>query len=577
MSKRTHNYLTDFFRSHTTGLIARMTFYVACAVALVCGIILYLASNQLTSLYSRQLRKQLNESMEATVSLVDQCMKRVQYATQTAALQGKDDAQFLGEHVDSLLTRTLRGMEFSDFSMIIYEEDFFPQYKGKGHYERGAFYTNPEHKEIAIAEDCEFFEEEDENWTYSYIEGRHCLSMPYAETLSGDTLMMVCYSVPLTDKDGRRYGIFCTNLTLDWLAKTVKKLNLRPEISVGIYSAIEEGDTVLNHSPQIEQLKREHPDQIIEETRILPDIDWVIRMAVPLSAIDTRVDSMLHAFMRFALLLFLTTTIAVALVVRFIGKPFVETQQKTETARLLMQRDLDIAAKTQHYLVPHAFPPFPERSDIDLHACLYPAQDIGGDLYDYFIHEEHLYFCIGDVSGKGVPASFFMGATHYLFRSVASSLPIADAVRQINRSLCVDNEQCMFVTFWFGCLDLVSGELQYVNAGHNAPILISDKGATFLPNADDMPLGVWEEAEFTSRSLTLGKGEMLLLYTDGVTESMNTENKELGDAATLSEAEACKGLRAEEVIEKMLNRVRSHAQGMAQSDDITLVALRVNP
>lgn len=573
MSTKLHNYITGFFRNHITGLIARMSFYVACAVALVCGIIIYIASNQLTSLYSRQLRQQLNESMEATVSLVEQSMKRVQNATQTAALQGKDDAQHLGGDLDSLLTRTLLGMEFSEFSMVIYEEDFFPQYKGKGHYERGAFYTNPEHTEVAISEDVEFFEEEDENWTYSYLEGRHCLSLPYAEVLSGDSLDMVCYSVPLTDKSGRRYGIFCTNLSLEWLEKTVKKLNLHPEISVGIYSATEEGDTVLNHSPEIEQLKREHPDQIIEETRILPDIEWVIRMAVPLSVINSRVDAMLHAFMRFALLLFLTTTIAVALVVRFIGKPFVEKQRKTESERSVMQRDLDIAAKTQHYLVPHTFPPFPERSDIDLHACLYPAQDIGGDLYDYFIHQEHLYFCIGDVSGKGVPASFFMGATHYLFRSVASSLSMAEAVRQINRSLCTDNEQCMFVTFWYGCLDLVSGELQYVNAGHNAPILISDKGTTFLPNADNMPLGVWEEAEFTSRSLTLAKGETMLLYTDGVTEAMNTDNKELGDDATLAEANNCAGLRAEEVVEKMLSRVRSHAQGMAQSDDITMVAL----
>lgn len=562
--------LTKF--SHA-GLVARMTLCVVLVVTLVSGIILYVASLQMTSLYDRQLREHLSESADATASALKLRMSRVQFATQTAASLAKEDAQHF-DQLDTLLIRTMQGIGCVDMVQVIYEHGFFPQYKGDSNYVRAAFYTDSlDVQNFSTRDELAILDDDDENWIYSYIYGRPCLSTPYDEDISGFPVKMLCYSVPLFDECGRRYGIFCTNVRLSWLTEIVHNMKAHPDFDVMVYNTLE-GDTVIDSSEEIKLLLAENPDLLIEETRLLPELEWEVRMTAPVSVISDRVNTLLAAFVRFALLLLLTMTVAVVFVVRFIGKPFAIRQQKTESDKAVMQREFDIAAGTQRELVPHVFPAFPERKDIDLYACLHPAFEVGGDLYDYFINNDRLYFCIGDVSGKGAPASLFMAATHYLFRSVASSLPMSEAVGQINRSLCTDNAQCTFVTFWFGCLDLKTGQLDYVNAGHNAPILITRNGAEFLPVADNMPLGVFEEAGYTTRHFFLHPEESLMLYTDGVTESMDTNNRELGDSATLAAASQCADMPAEQIVNYILRRVHAHADGAVQSDDITILVLR---
>ena len=185
-----------------------------------------------------------------------------------------------------------------------------------------------------------------------------------------------------------------------------------------------------------------------------------------------------------------------------------------------------------------------------------------------------MFFCIGDVSGKGVQASLFMSAAHYLFRSMAAGMSAVDVARQMNVSLCADNEQCRFITFWFGCLDLGSGSLEYVNAGHDAPVLLGRSGLEALPLSENMPLGVWDEAEFISGRIALHPGDILLLYTDGVTEAMDAAGNEFG-VDRLNEAVLAAGAStASGVIGSVLDRVRQHASGVDQSDDITMLCLR---
>lgn len=201
---------------------------------------------------------------------------------------------------------------------------------------------------------------------------------------------------------------------------------------------------------------------------------------------------------------------------------------------------------------------------------------MGGDLYDYFIQDDVLYFCIGDVSGKGTPASLFMAATHYLFRSVAAAMSVKEAVQQMNLSLCTDNEQCNFITFFFGRLNLTTGMLEYCNAGHNAPILVNGDGARFFAESENMPLGAWEEAEYMSHSMQLSKGDVVVLYTDGVTEAMDAEGNELGNDDTLHYVEVCEMKEPEAIVGNLLQCVRQHAGNAPQSDDITMLSIKIN-
>lgn len=169
-----------------------------------------------------------------------------------------------------------------------------------------------------------------------------------------------------------------------------------------------------------------------------------------------------------------------------------------------------------------------------------------------------------------------MAATHYLFRNAASAPSVNEAVQQINRSLCTDNEQCNFVTFFFGRLDLKTGMLEYCNAGHNAPILIHGGEARFFAESESMPLGVWDEADYPSHTLQLSPDDTLLLYTDGVTEAMNAEGEKLGDDATLRCTATCLSESPEEIIAHLLQCVKRHADGAPQSDDITMLCIRKN-
>lgn len=550
-----------------------MTLWVVSVVAAVSIVILLLASAVLVEQYEDELKKDLREHADATTHAVDMRMSRVLCATRTAALLSSDDAQDLSK-VDTLLYRTLQGMGCVDAISVIYRKGFFDPKDTVNYFERSSFFSKADH---VINLESTFFQDletTDDNWTESYIEGRNFLCGPYYEKISGQNEHMVCYSVPLSNSQGERYGIFTSSILLEWMFDLVMKNKTRTDIDVAIIDV--DGDYVLEPDPAIQELLDTDPNRLITEERDLPELGWHLMIRAPRTIILDKVHFLLRELALMLCLLLLVISAAVVLVVRYIGKPFAIEQQQTAEAKAAMQRELDIASGTQRELVPHVFPPFPDRKDIDLHACLHPALNVGGDLYDYFIHDEHLYFCIGDVSGKGVPASLFMAATHYLFRSVASSLPIAEAVAQINRSLCTDNNQCMFVTFWFGCLDLHNGQLEFVNAGHNAPILSTAEGTQFVSVVNGMPLGVWDEAPYQSSSLTLHRGDSLLLYTDGVTEAMDAENRQLGDDATLAAAASHAHASAHEQIDAMLERVRDHAQGTTQSDDITMLCVKLS-
>lgn len=250
---------------------------------------------------------------------------------------------------------------------------------------------------------------------------------------------------------------------------------------------------------------------------------------------------------------------------------YVEQLQKVVSERASMEQELKIAGGIQMAMLPKTFPPFPERSDIDLYASVTAARDVGGDLYDYFIRDNRLFFCIGDVSGKGIPAALMMAVVRAMFRSEARRNDSAQGIiEMMNHNLSHEYTAGYFVTMFAGILDLATGRMDYCNAGHEAP-LINGKPMTIKPN---LPVGALSDWQYDGEETALQSGDMLFLYTDGLTEAMNSERKLFGRQHLKDIIASTSDYTPRELAEIIYSKVREHAGDTEQSDDITLLAIK---
>lgn len=257
-------------------------------------------------------------------------------------------------------------------------------------------------------------------------------------------------------------------------------------------------------------------------------------------------------------------------------KNYIENLKDTTSAKEKIESELRIAREIQMGMIPKIFPPFPNLSQIDLYAMLEPAKEVGGDLYDFFmIDDNHLCFAIGDVSGKGVPASLFMAVTRTLLRSAApNQTSPANIVNKLNVALSSGNESNMFVTFFLGIINTDTGVVKYSNAGHNPPVLIRAGGIVeFLPITKDIPIGLFDDFKYQERELTLSAKDKLFLYTDGITEAEN-KNEELYSENRLMK---CINIYLREqpkgIIKQVAMDVAVHVDGHQQSDDLTMLCI----
>lgn len=255
---------------------------------------------------------------------------------------------------------------------------------------------------------------------------------------------------------------------------------------------------------------------------------------------------------------------------------YMEELKFTTANKERIESELQIARSIQMGMLPKSFPAFPEREDISLSAKLVPAKEVGGDLYDFFIKDEKLYFIIGDVSGKGVPASLVMAVTCRLFRSVASYInKPEEIISSLNDSLADGNDSNMFCTAFIGILCLRTGELKYCNAGHNAPLIVDPEGKiSMLDVKPNLPLGLFDGFPYEGQETTISRNTMLYLFTDGVTEAENNNKELLGDdklAAFLKmNASTDPGI----LIDLTFEEIKSHVNGAEQSDDITVMCIK---
>ncbi len=251
---------------------------------------------------------------------------------------------------------------------------------------------------------------------------------------------------------------------------------------------------------------------------------------------------------------------------------------RTTAAKERIESELRVAHDIQMGILPKIFPPFPHRPEFDLHAMLEPAKAVGGDFYDFLLFDdEELYVIIGDVSGKGVPASLFMAVTLTLFRSsVRRGISPGALLTKLNRDLCVDNASSLFVTVFCARLEVGTGSLVFANAGHNPPYHVTASGARSpLPGRGGTVLGVLEQASFDEGVVTLAPGDTLLLFTDGITEATNAEDELYGDDRLMASLETIRQLsRAESVVNAIAGDVRRFAGNAPQSDDQTMLVVR---
>ena len=236
--------------------------------------------------------------------------------------------------------------------------------------------------------------------------------------------------------------------------------------------------------------------------------------------------------------------------------------------------ELSIATEIQASMLPRIFPPFPERRDLNIYATMNPAREVGGDFYDFFLVDEtHLAIAVADVSGKGVPAALFMVIAKTLIKDRACSMAKpGDIFTWVNQQLCESNQAGLFVTAWLGVIDLKTGLVEYVNAGHNPPLVaLGGENFTYLKQKSGFILAGLEGFTYETSTFRMDHGDRIFLYTDGVTEAMNRQDELFGEKRLLAWMSQNRGAAPEEALHGLREEIAVFADGAEQYDDITML------
>ena len=342
-------------------------------------------------------------------------------------------------------------------------------------------------------------------------------SDPYYDNAGGMTFLM-SYSVPVRDEEGEVVGLIGADIAVDTFVSIIRGIKLYPNSFCTLVAG--DGTTLVPPPSKTPKGKchvfsEEIDGKNLKLTITIPDADMYKRL-------------------RQSTAFFVILALSGILTVFFIAYRSVQNLWKLNEVRAKEQHiedELAIARHIQQSLLPSdSLPDIAQK--VDISGLQVSAKFVGGDLYDYYIRDNKLIFCIGDVSGKGVPAALLMAIAHSLFRTISAHSDQPDHItRELNRSISDNNPDIMFITMFLGVLDLETGLVTYCNAGHNPPVLLQSGEAGYLELADNLLIGVEKDTEYSSRTLQLGDGDTLFLYTDGLTEAENKQ-KELSVEAT---------------------------------------------
>lgn len=480
---------------------------------------------------------------------------------------------------------------------IGFEPFLYPDTKGE--YGFAAYVTNlnGKNERLSLGEMHDFRQKD---WyAVAAQTDRDSWSRPFRETSQGK--VVACFSMPLHGIGGRNVGVLAIDINTEMFRQKCQEVTpypgaevtmtddefrfiFHPDTSYLLHTVAEVGSYAnydADDSMRIKMEAHQSGNYTVNKGTAhealfyfspIPRTNWTISIECPKKEVYGNVDRMKRDTMFIA---------AISLLVMLIC--FIWLFRKLQSMTIneaTIGRELQVASAIQMGMVPIFNPAFPDRPELDISGFLKPAKSVGGDLYDYVVRNNHLYFCIGDVSGKGIPASLFMMVNLALFRSATQhTTNPAELVKNLNESLSRGNTNCMFCTMFVGILNLDTGQLDYCNAGHNPPIFRSvDKDGNinvhYLKPKANVAVGMVEEFDFEKETLMLHPSESLFLYTDGVTESENRQHELFGEEATLEaviESRQHMAQTSKDVIDFVAEKVEKHANGAEQSDDITML------
>jgi len=418
-------------------------------------------------------------------------------------------------------------------------------------------------------------------------------SEPYFDENGGD-ILMTTFSMPVKDKNGTIAAILTADISLDWLTEFIGKIKVYPNAfnivisrsgqimvcpveTLVMQTTVDQFASASEDHEALEQVNQallsgqsgEMPVRYQGETNHVyfspvERTGWSLSIVLPEKELYSGVR-------RIGMLVMILQLLGVAMLIvilRVVAKNQAKYQRLNEQKER-MENELHIAREIQMAMIPKTFPPFPERKDLDLAASIIPAKEVGGDLYDFFIRDEKMFFCIGDVSGKGIPASLVMAVTRSLFRAMSAHEDSpAKIVASMNNTMSETNENNMFVTFFCAVLDLTTGRLRYCNAGHNPPMILTDAIRT-LPVEPNLPLGILNGADFVEQEITFNYDDALLLFTDGLSEAENVSHEQFGEARIEAALHGRKS--SEDHLKNIEQKVASFVGDADQSDDMTIL------
>lgn len=469
-------------------------------------------------------------------------------------------------------------------------QNIYPQYQYG--YAIGVIKDNSTLERLLIGDFEDYTEKE---WfKYAYESNDVYWGNPFCTTANQ---IVACFSLPLRDQDGNPVGVLVLNYDLKTLydhcqditsldddVVTILDHNLQfvshPDSSMLFTDAFE------NDSEHWQAMLKQQQDGV--DSGMVTGMEggkeyalyfsrvertgWIICVECPLEEIFSNVKELRSKVTAIAILSVLIVALCFILLYRRFRHAMLEKSS--------IEADMRVAEDLQMGLLPKKQPAFPDRNDMDIYGFLQPAKMVGGDMYDYLLRDDKLFFCIGDVSGKGVPAAMFMSVVvshfHNMCKKADSTLEL---VSSLNELLASENSENMFCTLFLGILNLRNGRLDYCNAGHEEPVLIRKTAdgyeAELLPGENNLVVGALDDFVFTENYTTMRPGDSLFLFTDGVTEAENKDRDLFGVEATVDSIGKIFNISGNESAEKkvtrMLEEIHRHTGGTTQSDDITML------
>lgn len=552
---------------------------------------------------SKGIREDVEHRAEAELRVKNLEIQKVMVAVETAIANTVWAAERVLEQPDSLYPVLHRMVEQNPTIVgagLMFQPDYYPE---KGHW------FEPY---VAQRADGSIEEAQIGSASHNYLEaefyrnginaGKGCWSEPYYDD-AGAKMILCTYTVPVRDGKGSIVALLGADVSLEWLSGVINASHIYPssynvvisrtgvvmvcpDESLILRSTIQEvtsasADTTtryINRQQMSGASGHENITDINGEkiSVFYAPIDGETGWSMSVVCSQAEIYGELWKVSLFQIVLILAGLVLLGYIIYRTAKS-ARSLRKATAEKERIGSELRIARSIQESMLPKNFPPYPERNDVDIFASLVPAKEVGGDLYDYHIRDNKLFFCISDVAGKGVPASLVMSVTRSLFRSVSAreDLP-EDIVSLINESMADMNESDMFVTLFVGVLDLDTGQLHYCNAGHEEPLLIG-KGVSLLPTKNNIPVGTMPGWNYEGQETTIAPSTTIFLYTDGLTEAENNTHAQFGKqrmATTARQALFAGASEPQSFIELQTEALRRFVGNAEQSDDLTMLAIR---